>query len=631
MLIYKEYIPHTYRNKYLKNVSTYTSSSSSAILSIISGSEKTKVIDNLDSVSTEDALSANQGRILNEKKLDITGGKITGDLVVDGSLDVTNLFNANQITTSYIYAQEGNFDKLFGDTITSDSISSDTITSDTILTDRITSINYQSGNKGFSIDANGNAEFSNLNIRGEFNVNTINYNKITSTNGEVWITDSAQVISIDDSIKEVVVTDNVFRVDDELLCQVFNGNSVKRCEIKITALITSSTESATYQYTNISNSDKLSAGDTLVRTSNIANANRNQYIKLSPYNGASIDVIDNNNVSARLGCLSGITSPKFGVLSSYGLFAKNAYLEGAFATSSTQFNVDGSGHIANRAIQFDTNGNITFSNSVKLNWQNDINSATTTINNRIDDIESSNNSKFENLELSATTVSSAVTECNNNYNELSDKVGNKLTYIDSTGIYTGTLAANQIVTGTLNSSLINTDEILSNGNAWALKSDGSGYLSNKKIEWDVAGNLTLKLGTKKEFKTVELDDYTSSSFILDLNDGYNFIFTKNTDNNERTIELPTDKSLDGIDVELIFRGNPGIIYVTTNRSYGFKYNAAWVNKVSLGTRDIRLKLAARINENKTYIEWWIENDSAFDLYSKISAKRYDYCENKYYN
>ena len=126
MLIYKEYIPHTYRNKYLKNVSTYTSSSSSAISSIIGGSgEKIKVIDNLDSVSTEDALSANQGRILNEKKLDITGGKITGDLVIDGSLDVTNLFNANQITTPYIYAQEGNFNKLFGDTITSDSISSE--------------------------------------------------------------------------------------------------------------------------------------------------------------------------------------------------------------------------------------------------------------------------------------------------------------------------------------------------------------------------------------------------------------------------------------------------------------------------------------------------------------------------
>ena len=193
------------------------------------------------------------------------------------------------------------------------------------------------------------------------------------------------------------------------------------------------------------------------------------------------------------------------------------------------------------------------------------------------------------------------------------------------------MAANQIVTGTLNSSLINTDEILSNGDAWALKKDGSGYLSNKKIEWDAAGNLTLKLGTKKEFKTVELDDYETTSFILDLNDGYNFVFTKNTDNNERTIELPTDKSLDGIDVELVFRGNPGIIYVTTNRSYGFKYNAAWVNKVTLGTRDVRLKLAARISENKTYIEWWIENDSAFDLYSKISAKRYDYCENKYYN
>ena len=546
MLIYKEYIPHTYRNKYLKNVSTYTSSSSSAISSIIGGSgEKIKVIDNLDSVSTEDALSANQGRILNEKKLDITGGTITGDLVVDASLDVTNLFNANHIATPYIYAQEGNFDKLF----------STSLTANTIATDRITSKTFQSGNKGFSIDSAGNAEFNDIIARGTFSVNTINYNKINASNGEIWVTDAAQIISIDDNAKQIEVTENVFHANDILLCQVFSGDNIKRCQIQIVSAITSTTSSALYSYTNIENSNQLAVSDTLVRLNNQTDADRQQYIKLSPYQGSKIDIIDNDDVSVRLGSLSGITDENFGTLSGFGLYAKDAYLRGNFSTSTCNFNNDGSGNICNNMMNWDAAGNFNFNASI---------------------------------------------------------------------------SADKISGGTISSDLIEVNEVV-NEPYWALKSDGSGYLSNSAISWDTQGNLKLNLGTKKQFKTVELDDYETTSFILDLNDGYNFIFTKNTDNDERTIQLPTDKSLDGIDVELVFRGNPGIIYVTTNRSYGFKYNAAWVNKVTLGTRDIRLKLAARINANKTYIEWWIENDSAFDLYSKISAKRYDYCENKYYN
>lgn len=68
----------------------------------------------------------------------------------------------------------------------------------------------------------------------------------------------------------------------------------------------------------------------------------------------------------------------------------------------------------------------------------------------------------------------------------SDKV---TTTIDSHGIYTGTLRADQIVAGTIKSSLINADELLSNGNAWALKQDGSGYLARGGIKWDAAGSL----------------------------------------------------------------------------------------------------------------------------------------------
>lgn len=639
MNIRSSFIPHNFRNKYLKNVGTYIAGSSTIIEGSSTGS-KIDVIDNLETSSKEKALSANMGRVLNEKKIE-DGGTVS-NLTIE-NLSATT-FTSNNSTITSLSASTIETNKLISDAITSNTITSSRLTSDTVATDRITSKVYQSGLKGFSIDANGNAEFGNLSIRGEFAANSINYNKISATNGEVWITDAAQIISIDDTIKEVVVTDNVFRTDDILLCQVFNGSSVKRCEIKITALVSSSTESATYQYTNMSNSDKLIAGDTLVRVSNNNNTDRNQYMKLSPYHGALIDVIDNNNVAARLGCLSGITDANFGLLSGYGLYSDNTYLKGNFATSSTQFNADGSGFIANKAIQFDKNGNVTFSNNVKLNWQTDINNAvdnatndinnkidsttdsinnkidstTGSINDRIDNLEETSNNKFENLELSATTVSSAVTECNNNYDILSNKVGNKLTYIDSTGIYTGVLAADQIVAGTINSNLINADEILSNGEMWALKKDGSGYLSNKKIEWDAEGNLTLQFGTRKKFEQYSIDDYDfENSFQVDLENGLNFIFTKNKDNDPRTITIPCSDSYIGLEVEMIFDTNPGNIRVQCTNDYALMCNGHDVRYISVAHSPRRLKLVARKYHfsSKGLCSWWIDNMGEYKLSS----------------
>ena len=68
------------------------------------------------------------------------------------------------------------------------------------------------------------------------------------------------------------------------------------------------------------------------------------------------------------------------------------------------------------------------------------------------------------------------------------KVG---TYIDANGIYTGTINAAQITAGTIDSGVINTDTILSNGNKWALLKDGSGYLASKNIKWEIDGTLRI--------------------------------------------------------------------------------------------------------------------------------------------
>lgn len=539
-------IPSKPRSKYLNTASDLTFVSGGLIINNGTGgtASSIEIIDNLDSIDANKALSANMGRLLNERKWNATGGTI--DLMtLTGKLKVVGEIEADTIISPNITATQGNFDKLFAKVNTSD----------TIATDRITSKVFQSGNKGFSIDNVGNAEFENLNVRGSFNVNTINYNKISATNGEIWVTDAAQIISIDDDIKQVEVTENVFQTGDILLCQVFSGNNIKRCQIQIVSAITSTTSSALYSYTNIENSNQLAVSDTLVRLNNDTDTDRQQYIKLSPYQGSKIDIIDNDDVSVRLGSLSGITDEVFGTLSGYGLFAKDAYLRGDFATSTCRFNSDGSGNICNNMMNWDAAGNFNFNASI---------------------------------------------------------------------------SADKISGGTISSDLIEVNEVL-NEPHWALKKDGSGYLSNSAITWDTTGKLQMNLGIKKQFKTIELDSYESTTFALDLTEGWNFIFTKNSDNNDRTINLPTDINLDGIDVEIILRGNPGYINFTTNKYNAIRYNSAFVDTIKCGQRDMRLLLAFRKDKYGRYCEACIENTHAFSLYNRQSANKWEYCENNYYN
>ena len=80
------------------------------------------------------------------------------------------------------------------------------------------------------------------------------------------------------------------------------------------------------------------------------------------------------------------------------------------------------------------------------------------------------------------------------------------TAIDINGIYTGTLRADQIIAGTIDatniaSNTLTSGAIISNGNAWALKKDGSGYLANENISWDVNGNVEIAGHVKKK-KTI---------------------------------------------------------------------------------------------------------------------------------
>jgi hypothetical protein len=160
-------------------------------------------------------------------------------------------------------------------------------------------------------------------------------------------------------------------------------------------------------------------------------------------------------------------------------------------------NSNGSGSLANGNISWDTAGNLTFSSGVTLTWAN------------ISDADTKASS------IAATAVT--------------NKIGSKLTYISSTGIYTGILAADQVnaltctfTKGTIGgwnigSNYITNNDIYlgSNGDIYCsyggteywrinnagkasfgkgtsvFNSNGSGSLANGNISWDTAGNVTL--------------------------------------------------------------------------------------------------------------------------------------------
>ena len=127
---------------------------------------------------------------------------------------------------------------------------------------------------------------------------------------------------------------------------------------------------------------------------------------------------------------------------------------------------NGSGALAGGNIVWDETGKVTFSKDVTLQWSVGI----------------------ENAKDLANQASSAAKEAQEAAKTAGDKygqlIGTYLTHIDKNGIYTGTVAADNIISGT-----ISTANIKQVNNKWFLNQDGSGSLANGNISWDRAGNV----------------------------------------------------------------------------------------------------------------------------------------------
>lgn len=149
---------------------------------------------------------------------------------------------------------------------------------------------------------------------------------------------------------------------------------------------------------------------------------------------------------------------------------------------------NGAGALAGGNIVWDETGKVTFSKDVTLQWSVGIENAQELAKQAIE---------------AAKEAQEAAKVAGDKYGQL---IGTYLTYIDQNGIYTGTLAADQIISGT-----ISTANIKQVNNRWFLNQDGSGALANGNISWDQDGNVQFSNDVILAWKDVlEVGSYTVS-------------------------------------------------------------------------------------------------------------------------
>ena len=116
--------------------------------------------------------------------------------------------------------------------------------------------------------------------------------------------------------------------------------------------------------------------------------------------------------------------------------------------------------------------------------------------------------------------------------------------------FKGKIDASQIISGKIDTSLINTDAILSNGDAWALLKDGSGYLASKNLTWDEFGNINVLASLSLPYKEFYINT-DSTPTPMDLSQGRYFIARYGNIYSDQIIELPSPiKEYNGSEIRI---------------------------------------------------------------------------------
>lgn len=182
--------------------------------------------------------------------------------------------------------------------------------------------------------------------------------------------------------------------------------------------------------------------------------------------------------------------------------------------------------------------------------------------------------------------------------------------------FKGKIDASQIISGKIDTSLINTDAILSNGDAWALLKDGSGYLASKNLTWDEFGNINVLASLSLPYKEFYINT-DSTPTPMDLSQGRYFIVKYRNIYGDQIIELPTPiKEYNGSEIriysgfmttrasrsdfDIIIKGNgiffyPGYIPVLGS--------PIQISKVRVSNKEIILRCISLGN----FVFWYIQN------------------------
>ena len=182
--------------------------------------------------------------------------------------------------------------------------------------------------------------------------------------------------------------------------------------------------------------------------------------------------------------------------------------------------------------------------------------------------------------------------------------------------FKGKIDASQIISGKIDTSLINTDAILSNGDAWALLKDGSGYLASKNLTWDEFGNINVLASLSLPYKEFYINT-DSTPTPMDLSQGRYFIARYGNIYGDQIIELPTPiKEYNGSEIriysgfmttrasrsdfDIIIKGNgiffyPGYIPVLGS--------PIQISKVRVSNKEIILRFISLGD----FVFWYIQN------------------------
>ena len=182
--------------------------------------------------------------------------------------------------------------------------------------------------------------------------------------------------------------------------------------------------------------------------------------------------------------------------------------------------------------------------------------------------------------------------------------------------FKGKIDASQIISGKIDTSLINTDAILSNGDAWALLKDGSGYLASKNLTWDEFGNINVLASLSLPYKEFYINT-DSTPTPMDLSQGRYFIARYGNIYGDQIIELPTPiKEYNGSEIriysgfmttrasrsdfDIIIKGNgiffyPGYIPVLGS--------PIQISKVRVSNKEIILRCISL----GAFVFWYIQN------------------------